>query len=575
MDEVRRYCEYVVSGRIIAGRKLKLACKRHLDDLEKIADDDFPYWYDEEEVRRCLAFVRLLPDVNSGLPFEPVPYQVFIIGSLIGWKTKKGNYARFRTAYISMARTNGKSQLMSAIATYVFFTGRPAINREILICSPSYKQSMHTFKYCQTMARHLKKRSKAVKRNTRVLSAEIKSSRASLVPMASDVSKLDTYHPSFTIIDEWGAMPDRSIPETIQSGQVQNPLAVTVYISTAATDLKNPMYQDYKMLTKVLEGELQLDNYFIAIWEQDSDDEISPDSYDLWEKSNPLMCLPDKKDILISSLKSARAEQLAKGSDYVFMTKNMNRFCQGSEAAFLKIADWRATIGRFTIYGQKCYVGIDLSKTGDTTAIAFVYPYMLDGKPHYFVDTFSFIATKYGGIETVEKRHNLTYRQFEEHRWCRITKLESGVIDIDEIYQWFEDYVAEHHLEVLEICYDNYNFNQLLAKLEKSEHEYTLVPVIQGTKTLNTPTRDFRTAVWNQALSHPDNPILEANVTNAVIMVDNNGMRIDKNKADNKIDAVDAVLDAFSRAIYYFTDDPMNTMSEEEINDYYEKHFTF
>ena len=60
------------------------------------------------------------------------------------------------------------------------------------------------------------------------------------------------------------------------------------------------------------------------------------------------------------------------------------------------------------------------------------------------------------------------------------------------------------------------------------------------------PTKQLRDDLIDLKLRHADNQLLTAAVNNAVIKVDNNGMRIDKNINSNKIDPIDALLDAYA-----------------------------
>ena len=60
------------------------------------------------------------------------------------------------------------------------------------------------------------------------------------------------------------------------------------------------------------------------------------------------------------------------------------------------------------------------------------------------------------------------------------------------------------------------------------------------------PTKQFRDDVINLKVRHSGNELLTAAINNAITKTDNNGMRIDKNKNSNKIDPVDALLDAYA-----------------------------
>ncbi|MQC05703.1 terminase large subunit, partial [Lactobacillus reuteri] len=59
-DYVLDYCDKVLSGEIIANEKIKLACKRELNDRERINNDDsFNYYFDVKKANRVIAFMSL------------------------------------------------------------------------------------------------------------------------------------------------------------------------------------------------------------------------------------------------------------------------------------------------------------------------------------------------------------------------------------------------------------------------------------------------------------------------------------------------------------------------------------
>ena len=48
-DRVTEYAKDIVSGKIKMGRLHTLACKRHIDNLEKQKTKEFPYYWDVEQ----------------------------------------------------------------------------------------------------------------------------------------------------------------------------------------------------------------------------------------------------------------------------------------------------------------------------------------------------------------------------------------------------------------------------------------------------------------------------------------------------------------------------------------------
>ncbi|MGP2574211.1 terminase TerL endonuclease subunit, partial [Staphylococcus aureus] len=62
-----------------------------------------------------------------------------------------------------------------------------------------------------------------------------------------------------------------------------------------------PMYTiEYPYVTKLLNGEIEDDNYFAFVAEQDNKDEIHDQS--LWIKSNPLMEVNEIRDMLVTNI---------------------------------------------------------------------------------------------------------------------------------------------------------------------------------------------------------------------------------------------------------------------------------
>ena len=58
VDRVTQYCYDVLNGEIIAGELVKLACKRHLDDLERSKIAVFKYEFDIEKAEKEFTIKR-------------------------------------------------------------------------------------------------------------------------------------------------------------------------------------------------------------------------------------------------------------------------------------------------------------------------------------------------------------------------------------------------------------------------------------------------------------------------------------------------------------------------------------
>ena len=107
---VKRYALDVTEGRILTNKWVRLACKRHLEDL--VLGPSRGLEFDKKAADRAIEFfpmfLKFYEGAFDGKPFDLLPFQQFIIGSLFGWKTVD-KVRRFRTAYIEMGKGGGKA----------------------------------------------------------------------------------------------------------------------------------------------------------------------------------------------------------------------------------------------------------------------------------------------------------------------------------------------------------------------------------------------------------------------------------------------------------------------------------
>jgi phage terminase large subunit-like protein len=163
VEKANQYARDVVSGSIPACNYVKLACQRHLDDLEN-KSVLWSYEFDIRSAERPCVFLELLPHVrgsNRGtLTLEP--WQCFIVCNLFGWVKKAGSRSRgqllrrFRKAYIEVPKGNGKSFLMSGIALYMLALDSE-LGAEIYSAATTKEQARVVFDVAQMMARNCPK----------------------------------------------------------------------------------------------------------------------------------------------------------------------------------------------------------------------------------------------------------------------------------------------------------------------------------------------------------------------------------------------------------------------------------
>lgn len=561
MNYVKDYAEKVISGEILAGKKVILAAKRFINDLERQEDDDFEYYFDNERANKVIGFMEILPDPKTMQAYPLADFQRFIIGNMYGWWRKDDNSKRrFRKGMLSMARKNGKSILISGVALYEFLLGNsPAFSRQIFCTANDKKQANIVFTMIKKRLNSLRSRDGDTKRGTKVVRDEIRNldDYSYVRALSKDTGTVDGFEPHIGILDEYAASKTTEMMELLESGQALLDNSMIMIISTAGFDLNAPMHTvEYPYATKVLKGDIVDDTYFAYIAEQDSVDEVEDPKN--WIKSNPILAVDALNDQVNGYLQKRWTEAKEKGTKNAVLVKNFNMWRQAEEDSYMDVETWEeAEIEPIDITGQRVWFGIDVGKSSDLYAISWLIPQ----EGYWYANSYAFVATKYG-LDAKIKADRLDYRRLQDLGQCEITELESGIIDVERVYQWLDDFVTQNDLDVQGICFDPAQYGSLLTQIEKNHPEWEQISIRQGTLTLSMPTKQFRDDVLDHRIKHPNNEILSGAIANAVLKSDNNGVRIDKNKYANKIDALDALLDAYAVC---FREDIDNYLTSEDI----------
>ncbi|MDT6277991.1 terminase large subunit [Enterococcus faecium] len=566
IDHVQNYIDEVENGNILVCEKIQMAIDRHKKDIERSKRDDFPYYYEPKYTQNIVKFISMLPDPKSGKPNKLALFQKFILGMLWGWRRKKDNTKRFRKAYLSLARKQGKSLIVSGIALYcLIYERNPRQARQIYATANKRDQAKIVFTMVKSQLKALRGKSKAIQKFTKVLQNELTTTDDSFMkPLSADADTLDGLDTLLGIFDEYALSKTTEMMDVIETSMGQQIEPLTIIISTASSKLNYPMYSiEYQYVTKLLKEEVVGDEYLALCWEQDNAKEVA--DTDMWIKSNPLMELSEQKERLTESKKRLLDEGKAKGSISNVLTKEFNMWVQSSQESYMSEEEWTSAIApdyikQTDLTGREIYIGVDLSRVNDLTSISWVIPIREESK--FFVDSYSFVANR-GGIEAKEKEDKTPYRQYEQAGYCTISSSPDGLIDYHDLVNWLTDFIESNNFELKGIFYDPYNAGNVITDLSKF-YEKEMIEVRQGLITLNAPTKQLRTDIIQGKTVHSNNPLLNRAIRNAITKENNDTIMIDKAMNRNKIDPLDALINAYTQAMYHDFD-------EEDINELIER----
>lgn len=585
-DPGTNYCFDVLDKKIQAGYLIKLACFRHLRDLQRQGNKDFPYHYDIEAANILLKFAAIAPNVDTGEPTKLMDWQKFIFCQMIGWRDAD-NLKRFTRVIVSVARGQGKTYLMAILVAFSFLVESVDLqNQDYLVASINYKQTMKIFGYIKSMLRKIIEikpfKDLAKDAQLELQSEQIieKKTNNILRAISHEAGQFDSYHFRTAVFDEIGEVTTRERISKIISGQVKVKNHQFVQISTAYPDPTVPFHEDEKMVIQAMEQDFkrEADTYLGLIWTQDDLEETyEPET---WSKSNPLLNLEDQKENLLSGLKDKRDNDLLTANIYDFQNKNLNIWLKQSTSSYLSLKDVEAAIdNNFNIKGREVYIGLDYSMYSDNTALAFIFPYRdQEGKPHWHITQHSFIPFKQAGsIEAKEKLDGIAYREFPE--FCTITSIPEGTINPEQIYDWLLEYVKDNDLRVIFFGYDHMGSFQVknITESLNVNTNWLIQDIFQRTSELGNPTKFLQECFATKKITRYDDPIMEKALLNATIKEDKIGIQVEKDKATLKIDVVDAVIDAMYRAMDHFeeyglTNDKsteVDRMTEDQVLDWF------
>jgi phage terminase large subunit-like protein len=535
------YAQAVVKGRIVACKWVKLACKRHLDDLKSSRRKAFPYYFDADAANKVCTFLSLMPHTKGkwARKRETItlePWQCFAFVSLFGWKIKKNDRRRFRRAYFAVPRKNGKSIIGSGIGLYMFSVDGE-FGAEVYSGATTEAQAWEVFRPAKQMLERTPELQQA-------LGAEVWA-KALLVP--ADGSRFepvigkpgDGASPSCAIVDEYHEHDSSELVDTMETGMGAREQPLLLMITTAGFNIAGPCYDQEQDAKKVLDGVLDDPELFALIYTIDEgDDWTSPD---VLRKANPNYGISVDEDFLLSQQRQATQSA---SKQVRFKTKHLNIWCS-AKSAWLNMLEWAKcadyTLRREQLKGERCYLTLDLASRSDICVLMLVFVRVIDGKQHFYL--FGDYYLPEAAIENAEKNAN-AYRKWVIEGFLQ--QHDGAEIDFDLIEEDLMALVAEYAPD--EVVFDPWRAAQLEQRLTKNG--ITAVELGAQVKNFSLPMKEFESAIKAGRVHHDGNPMLTWMMSNVVAKLDaKDNIYPRKEKPEQKIDGAVASIMGIARAI--------------------------
>lgn len=546
LPEPEQYAHDILSGKIPACKWVKLACQRHFDDLKNGGERGL--WFDPAAGQKVIDFFRFTKHSKgewAGQVFVLSPWQQFCTWVIFGWKKKDGT-RRFRTAYIEVARKNGKSTWFAGIGNYLLVADGEA-GAEVYNAATKRDQA----RIIHSEATRMIKSSPGLRKRVTIYRDNlcVESTNSKYEPLGADSDTMDGLNPHGCIIDELHAHKTRGVWDILDTATGSRRQPLQAAITTAGFDTHSVCYEQHEYVEKILERIVEDDTYFGIIYtidgeEKDGDTIIREEddwtAEETWSKANPNYGISVKPDDLKRKCKQAR-EMPAKQN--AFKRLHLDIWTE-AETLWLNMDKWKicnSPVDTEGLRGRRCYGGLDLSKSQDVSAWVMVFP------PETEDDFYRVVCRFFIPQDNMEKRVKKNRVPYDV--WVRqgfITATPGNVIDYDFILEQIDQDARAYDIE--EIAFDRWGAANIIQKLQEKEIE--VIEFGQGFASMSAPALELERLVLGEKLAHGGNPVLTWMAKNVVARQDPAGnIKPDKEKSREKIDGIVALIMATGRAM--------------------------
>ena len=532
-----RYVADVMSGKQLACKAIKRAVERHSGDLEKSKEPNWPYVFKPQEANKVIRFFSTFIRANEGKfynqPMKLLPWQCWITAMIFGWRRKDNGLRRFRKALIFCGKKQGKSAWVAGLALWGSLEENGA---QSYILSGKQDQANICFNYATSII----SKDDDLKSIFTVLKHEIQSDykgrQGIFKSLSSEANTYDGLNPSLIIVDEWWNQQNSKLVNALETGAIMREQPLTIAITTAGGNKTGPCFEAYNYLHKVLDGIIEDDTYFAALYELDVDDDWRDPSK--WAKACPSLGFIVPISNMMDALK--RAQQLS-ADEYDFKSKQLNMWVD-IQNVWIEADIWDRNVTKFDIAalaGKDCWAAIDLSKTRDLTGFTICFR-PDDSFKKYRLLHWVFIPED--AVTQKQETENILYRRWISEKLVIPTP--GDHVDYAYILAKIKEAAESYHIK--EIAFDPFNATWLDAQLVAEG--FVTIEMRQGIAHFSPWAKAWELAALKGELADP-NPIMKYCVSNAIVRPDiNNNIKPLKSSDSGKIDLVITSIMAFARA---------------------------
>ena len=563
LDPVKQYAEKVISGQYIAGPHVRDTCKRHMRDLRnqkkhKIRWDLPDALYAIEYFQEVL---HLAGGEFEGKPFNPLPWEQFIIGSLFGWKDAKDGYRRFRVAYVETGKGSGKTPLLAGIGLYML-TSDDEARAEVYAAATKRDQAVILFRDAVAMVGQspdLDQNQGGILKIHGSVGQEWNLSYPDTNSFFRPISSEDRgigqsgARPHCGLLDEIHEHSTNAMVEFMRAGTKQRTQALILMITNSGFDKTSVCYGYHDYGAKVAGNEINDNSFFSYICSLDEKDDPFK-SERCWKKVNP--SLPTTPGIKYLREQVREAKGMPSKESIV---RRLN-FCEwvDAEDPWISKDSWLACVApiNFPDPESSCVGAVDLSGKLDLTALTVEFK-LKDGRKL----AFTWYWTPKATLKERQERDRVPYT-----RWVKdgyMIAVDGKSIKFTAVALKIKEIAEQFNLKM--VAYDRWRITDLIDAMDEEGTECYLAKVVvgedgketvepedqyvksgiamiphgQGFKDMAPAVDDLEQDIVDENITIQENPVTTMCASNAVLQADAAGNRkFAKQKSTGRIDGI-------------------------------------
>ena len=350
------------------------------------------------------------------------------------------------------------------------------------------------------------------------------------------IAKLQGLRPKVSTVDEWLSGDIREdVIGALEQGASKLDDWLIIATSSEGT-VRNGAGDTIKMeLDDILKGEYI--NPHVSIWWYCLDDveevELGKKNPEIWLKANPNLGKTVTFETYLLDVERAEKAPAARND---ILAKRFGIPMEGYTYFFT----YEETIPhrKRDFWNMPCAMGADLSQGDDFCAFTFLFPL---SRGDFGIKTKNYITSlTYSRLTGALKQK---YNDFLNEG--SLVVLEGTVLDMDQVYDDLDQHITDMGYDVRAFGYDPYNAREFVERWSSENGPFGIEKVIQGAKTESVPLGELKKLSEERMLLF-DEELMQFTMGNCIALVDTNGNRkLYKQRQDQKIDAVAAMMDAY------------------------------